>query len=154
MAHGKISSSAAGVSTTDDSSFAYGFGLQVSYEIFHGFSLGIAPQLILNGKVKEAPGNPAKQIDVLARLAYAYKIPDVITLYAEVLPGYSLVAVSEGKAPKGPVVVVGVGAAMDMGERAFLSLGAGYEKGFQKQTSVSDHKIDYIRVSFGGGFRF
>jgi hypothetical protein len=156
MALGNITASAAGMSLTTDGAFAYGVGLSASYQLIAGLSVGLAPQVLFNVKPKESGAPAATQFDFMARVAYAVPIPDVVMLYAEVLPGYSFLSQGKGQGPAstGLVLVFGVGATVDLTDRVFANLGAGYQKGFQKQTSVADYKTDYVRVALGGGVRF
>ena len=46
---------------------------------------------------------------------------------------------------------------MDLGDRAFVNLGAGYQIGFQKVSQADlnlDNRTKYVRVVLGGGVRF
>jgi len=153
MAKGTVTATTAVGSSTVDTTFATGYGLSVSYELFDGLSVGVAPQAIYNEKIKDSPADAGYQYDLLARIAYAYSIPDVLTLYAELLPGYSMVHPPLTSA-KGLVVVFGVGANMDITDNAFLNLGVGYEKGYQKQSKTADYKTDFVRVVIGAGVKF
>jgi hypothetical protein len=154
MARGRLEAAAAGMSSTVDGAFAYGVGLSAGYEILPNLVVGIAPQVIFNGKPKDNPAEGGKQWDVMARVAYGYTIPDVITLYAEVLPGYSIFYPPGSSSSKGLVVAAGVGAAMDITQQIFINLGVGYQRGFQSQTSTADYQTNYVRVALGGGVKF
>jgi hypothetical protein len=93
----------------------------------------------------------------MARVEYEFPIVDTITLYAEALPGYSLIAISGASAAKGPILALGGGASMDMSDRIFLNLGVGYELGFQSlsfASMVRDYRTQYVRVALGVGARF
>jgi|SRR5581483_9603074 len=154
MARGKITATAAGKTSHDDGAFAAGVGLSVGYEVYRGLVVGIAPQAIFLGKIKTNSGAAQKHYDLLARVAYGYSIPDVVTLYAEVLPGYSFVHPSDNDMSKGFVLAFGVGAAMDLSQQVFVNMGAGYEMGFQNQTATANYRVNYIRAVLGVGMKF
>jgi hypothetical protein len=160
MARGKITSSLAGMTETVDSTFGSGVGLSASVDVFHGLMVGIAPQAIFKGKVKAKPDGTEttfgsdKQIDLMLRVAYAYAIPGVVTLYAEVLPGYSTISSDVTDTSKGLVLAYGIGAELDVAKRVFANLGIGYEMGFQKVSSTSIYRHDYVRAAIGVGTRF
>jgi hypothetical protein len=154
MARGKLTASAAGMSNTVDGAFAYGIGLSAGYEVIPGLIVGLAPQVIFNGKPKDSPADGGKQWDVMARVAYAYTIPEIITLYAEVLPGYSIFYPPGTSSSKGLIVAAGIGAAVDITQQVFVNLGVGYQMGFQSQTATADYQTNYIRVALGGGVKF
>jgi hypothetical protein len=98
MALGKYTYEKAAVPETEDASFAYGVGLSVVYEVLPGLLVGLAPQLTFNVRPK-LEANPARQLDLLARIAYAYRLPAGLSIYAEVLPGYSMIMLKQGSAP-------------------------------------------------------
>jgi len=175
MSLGKFSAVYGGMPSTLDAAFAPGASLSVGYEVVRGLTLGIAPQAIFNVKPKEDPittSPPAsKEVDLMARVAYAYPFADTIAIYGEVLPGYSLVLPAAGNPAKGFVIGVGGGLTMDLTARTYINLGAGYQWGFQSRTDttlvkdmmtgtttskkvVNDVKTEYIRVALGGGWRF
>ena len=162
MGLGKLTTPIGSMEATGDASFAYGAGLSASYRAIAGLYVGLAPQVIYNVNYKVnpselAPPPAAKQYDFMARVAYEFSLADRITPYLEVLPGYSIVALSGTSAAKGFVLAVGGGVAMDMTDRIFVNLGIGYQWGFQKvpQTGVElDNKTRYLRVALGGGVRF
>ena len=151
-----------GDTVTGDAEFAYGFNLSFNVRIIRGLSVGLAPQVIWNVQPKEsatqlaAPG-ASKEYDLLLRIAYTQPLVDGISVYAEVLPGYSVLAPPMGKSPKGAVVAFGVGVMMDLTDRIFASVGGGYQYGLQG-ISISGDTVDngtrYIRLTLGGGFRF
>jgi hypothetical protein len=159
MALGRYTQSPNTVETvTSDASFAYGFGLSVGYEAMPGLLVGIAPQMIFNVEEKTpevAGSSPQKQIDLMARVAYALPITDNTTVYAEVLPGYSVIR--SAAAPKGLVLAFGAGAAIDMTDRIFVNLGVGYQMGFQSWSEGANTfqtRTKYVRVALGGGVKF
>ncbi len=151
MAAGKVTIAPTGEPEQSDAAFAYGLGLSIDYTIFAGVSLGFAPQFALNVKAKSGEGLTAKQADLLLRLAYTYVFVDGIRAYAEVLPGYSII-LSDDRG-LGLVLAFGAGVVMDVSERAFVNVGAGYEMGFQK-FSGRDDSTTFVRVTLGGGMRF
>jgi hypothetical protein len=153
MALGKLTATAAGQVAEADGAFALGVGVSAGYEILPGLLVGVAPQAIFKGKPKEMSGSGTTQYDLMARVAYGYTIPEVVTLYAEVLPGYSYLEPSMGSA-KGLTVAFGVGAAMDLTKAVFVNLGVGYQLGFQKQGEFADYQVDYLRMALGGGVKF
>jgi hypothetical protein len=163
MEHGKYNTTfGPGDTVTSDASFAYGFSLAANARVFRGLSVGLAPQVVWNVQPKVNPSQLAspgasKEYDLLLRIAYTQPLVDGISVYAEVLPGYSLLIPPMGKTPKGPVVAFGVGVMMDLSERVFASIGGGYQYGFQAITIAgesADNKTRYIRLTLGGGFRF
>ena len=156
MAIGRYTYAPTGESQTEDASFAYGFGLTGSYEVLPGLLVGLAPQITFDVKPKTV-SDGAKQVDLLARVAYAYRLPEGLSVYAEVLPGYSMILLKSGAAPKGWVLAFGAGCAMDLSERIFASLGVGYQLGFQHQKvgdTNPEHRTRFLRVALGGGVRF
>lgn len=151
MGLGKMTQALKGVRETSDALFAYGLGLTIDYRILPGLTLGIAPQAILNVKAKDSSLAAAREVDLLARVAYAYPIAEGALMYAEVLPGYSLIITDD--LSKGMVVAAGAGVAVDVTARAYVNLGLGYQMGFQKFEG-DDHKTTYVRAALGGGMRF
>jgi hypothetical protein len=157
MAVGKFIAAPGGMTVTADAAFAFGVGLSASYLVTYGLSVGFAPQAIFNVKPKEDGGAGAREYDAMARVAYTLAVADTIALYAEVLPGYSLIAPPDGDTAKGPVVAFGVGGAMDLNARVYATLGVGYQIGFQKRAEGAmdvDVKTRYVRLALGGGMRF
>jgi len=164
MAVGKFTVSPGGMTITTDAAFSYGVGVSASYMPVPGLSVGLAPQVVLNVKAKDdaavgGSNDPAKEVDVMARVAYTLPVVESIALYAEALPGYSyiLAPASGGDTAQGFVFAFGVGAVMDMTSRAFVSLGGGYQVGFQKLPAMDmnlDLRTKYVRVALGGGVRF
>jgi hypothetical protein len=157
MALGKFIASPGGMTITADAAFAAGIGVSASYVVTRGLSIGLAPQAIFNVKVKEDDGAAAKEIDVLARVAYTLPLADGIGIYVEALPGYSLIIPPAGDTAKGLVLAGGAGAAMDVTDRVFATLGVGYQVGLQKRSEGGmdvDVRTRYVRVGLGGGMRF
>jgi hypothetical protein len=142
---------------SSDALFAYGFGLSVGYEVMPGLVVGIAPQMIYNVGEKEPENSetkPQKQTDYMLRVAYSLRITDNSAVYAELLPGYSMIG---SDLIKGPVVAFGVGAEIDVTDRAFVNLGMGYQIGFQswkRASNTYETRTKYVRVALGGGVRF
>ena len=148
-------------SATSDLKFAYGFGLTAGYAVIPGLSVGIAPQFIFNVNEKNATGDAAKEIDLMARIAYAYHVIPNLAVYAEVLPGYSIFSVpnlpSGVSSPKGFVFAGGVGGAYDITDMFFANLGVGYQMGFQTYSfggKSYDSKTSFLRIAVGGGVKF
>jgi hypothetical protein len=164
MGRGRLTTPRGAVDAKSDALFAYGASLQASYRIIAGLHLGLAPQVIYNVNYKTNPaGNgialppAAKQYDLMARVAYEFPIVDGIVLYAEALPGYSYITVPGASAAKGFVVALGGGATMDMSDRIFVNVGAGYQVGYQSFKVVGmarDYRTEYVRVAMGVGARF
>jgi hypothetical protein len=163
MSMGRFTTSPGGVTSSMDAPFAYGFGVSFGYAVLPGLTVGLAPQAIFNVNAKtDASGNPntlpaSKQFDVMARIAYAYPMVDSISVYAEFLPGYSLILPPDGDKPKGFVLGFGAGATMNMTDRVFASLGAGYQLGYQKLQQLgmqADTSTRYLRMALSGGVRF
>ncbi|HVT07297.1 MAG TPA: hypothetical protein VHO67_07555 [Polyangia bacterium] len=163
MERGKYTSTPMlGTSVTSDASFAYGFALNVNARIIRGLSVGLAPQVIWNVQPKVNPNQLAspgasKEYDLLLRIAYTQFLVDGISVYAEALPGYSVLAPPAGKSPKGAVIAFGVGLMMDLTDRIFASIGGGYQYGFQAITVGSESAENgtrYVRLTLGAGFRF
>jgi len=161
MALGKITSKSAGMTDTADGAFASGVGLSASAHIYKGFMVGIAPQAIWKGKVKADPKSGAAtkvgtdlQYDLLLRLAYAYEIPGVATFFAEVMPGYSTIFPAPANTSTGLVMVYGIGGEIDVTRRIFANFEAGYQMGYQKESSTAFYRNNYVRVALGVGVRF
>jgi hypothetical protein len=142
---------------TREAAFAYGFGLSAGYEVIPHLVVGLAPQFIFNVKEK-APITPTaatREYDLMARVAYVLKAADGTAVYAEVLPGYSLI--NTDAKPKGFVIAFGLGGAIQMTDRVFVNVGAGYQMGFQKWSEGANSfqtRTRYLRVALGGGVRF
>jgi hypothetical protein len=162
MAVGKFKFSDSFTSTsTQDAFFAYGIGVSASYEVQPNLYVGFAPQVIANVQAKPndiAYAKPMNEADLFIRVAYAHRLVDTISVYAEALPGYSLILPSDDSAiSKGLVVAFGVGCQVDMTDRVFVDVGAGYQVGLQSQPE-GIHQLElrtqYVRVALGGGMRF
>jgi hypothetical protein len=160
MSLGNFTGVPGGMLVTADASFAYGLSVSGRYEIVRGLSVGIAPQAIFNVKPKDQDQLAwpvSKQFDFLARVAYTVPIVETIALYAEVLPGYSIIVPSGGDVPTGFTIAAGAGCAMDLSDRLFVDLGAGYQWGFQKlpaKDKSAETSTKYVRVALGVGWRF
>jgi hypothetical protein len=157
MGLGTFTASPGGVTVNADAAFAFGFGVSVGYLVIPRLTVGFAPQAFRNVKPKEDGGAGATQYDLMARVAYALPVADTIALYAEALPGYSLIAPPSGDTPRGFVLALGVGGAMDLTDRTFVNLGVGYQIGFQKRFAEgmeTDVKTRYLRVALSVGRRF
>jgi hypothetical protein len=162
MAAGKYTYSDTFTSTASaDTYFAYGLGLSAGYEVLPGLVVGLAPQVLLNVQPKPSDTvHPpsAKEYDLMVRVAYELRLADAITVYAEVLPGFSRIAPSDDASPSsGLVLAIGAGCAMDLDDRFFINLAGGYQMGFQSQTEgvhQMELRTKYVRVAMGGGVRF
>jgi opacity protein-like surface antigen len=167
MVLGKAESSGGGFSSSKDAALGYGVGLSVGYNVIPGLSVGIAPQMIFNVKEKDGKESASKEIDIMARVAYAYHVIPNLAVYGEVLPGYSIISLSSDAAdmgngskldnPKGLVIAFGAGAAYDINDQLFVNLGVGYQMGFQKVSMGGadyDMKTKYLRIALGVGMKF
>jgi hypothetical protein len=154
MPLGEISAAQAGLRTTVEGRFAMGAGLSLGYDVFSGLIIGVSPQVIAGAKPRDEPESGGIEVDLMARVAYRYAIPRVATLYAEVLPGYSLYSPVNADTSKGFVLAGGIGCEIDLGERLFANAGFGYQKGWQTQTATSDYRSSFARVALGVGARF
>ena len=161
LGEGTVTSPQFSGSVTGDLKFAYGFVLTAGYVVVAGLCVGIAPQLILNVLGRNTPGDSSTEIDLSARIAYAYHVIPRLAVYAEVLPGYSIFSVprlANGQgAPQGFVVAAGAGAAYDFTDMFFANLGIGYQMGFQSSSFGGKSYEDYtrfLRIAVGGGMKF
>jgi len=145
---------------------AYGLGLSFGYNVAAGLSVGIAPQAIFH--LENNDGSMDKvdaEFDLMARVAYVYAVIPNFAVYAEILPGYSVVTLTSAVAywgkkpttPKGLVLGFGGGWAFDVTDQFFVHFGIGYQLGFQKM-SVLEYELDmktrFLRVALGGGKKF
>jgi hypothetical protein len=166
MLLGKAGQGPSGDDTWSDLSLAYGVGLSFGYNVIAGLSVGIAPQALFRVKSKDG-GDSMKEYDIMARIAYAYTVIPKLAVYAEFLPGYSIVSLPSTMTmfgekpdnPKGLVIGFGAGAAYDITDQFFANLGVGYQMGFQKtKTPVEnqdyDLKTKFLRIAVGGGMKF
>jgi len=159
MALGKESSTdpISGGSASADLAFAYGVGLSFGYAVIPGLTVGVAPQALFNVKPKNGDSSAAKEYDLMARIAYAYTVAPKFAVYAELLPGYSVISnPSPADAGKGFVFAGGLGATMDVTDQVFVNLGVGYQMGFQKAkfAGVSlDEKTKFLRIALGAGVK-
>jgi hypothetical protein len=163
MSLGKYTAVYGGFRISADAAFAPGVSLSVGYRVFRGLTLGIAPQALFNVGTKEDPtmaGVPvimSREFDLMARVAYVCPIVETIALYAEVLPGFSLIMPSQGDVARGFVIGFGLGAIMDLTEQTYINLAGGYQWGFQSRTAdaaTTDVKTEYVRIALGLGWRF
>jgi hypothetical protein len=180
MSNGSFTAVYGGMPATLDAAFAPGGAISVGWDVKRGLlfdgdrvTVGLAPQVLFNVKPKEDPisTDPAAaiEIDAMARVAYSYSFTDTIAIYGAALPGYSLVKPKIGDPAKGLVFGFDIGAIMGLTERTFVSLGGGYQWGFQTRTDTSRMTVDgmekvtkvttdvrpeYWRVALGVGVRF
>lgn len=156
---------------TPDLDTAYGISLSLGYNVIAGLSLGVAPQffwnLTTNNLVFSASHYKSDmELDLMARIAYAYKVIPKLAVYAEVLPGYSIISyqfpVAEDKVgrvfwsgrSRGYVIGFGAGAAYDITDMFFANLGVGYQLGYQSVPNGTDHaRTQFLRIAVGGGLK-
>lgn len=142
---------------TSDAAFAYGAALSVSYEVLPHLQVGLAPQAIFNveEKTPQVWTGAVSEYDLMARIAYMYPVVETIDVYAEFLPGYSLIRNSAGSA--GLVLAFGAGLAIELTDRVFANVGGGYQLGFQKWANGAtslESQTRYVRVALGAGVKF
>jgi hypothetical protein len=163
MGLGKYTTPNGNTSVQGDALFAYGFGLNASYRLIAGLSAGIAPQIIYNVNYKTNPSSlgatsAVSQTDYLARVAYTFQPDKTMGLYLEALPGYSELKQPGAPPAKGFVFACGAGADVELMNRTFATLGAGYQWGFQSTTNEAGTQVDtrtrFVRVTIGAGARF
>jgi hypothetical protein len=140
-----------------DAAFAYGAALSVSYEVLPHLLVGVAPQAIYNvqEKTPQVWAEAVNEYDLMARVAYMYSVVETIDVYAEVLPGYSLIKNSAGSA--GLVLAFGAGFAIELTDRVFANVAGGYQMGFQKWANGAtslESQTRYVRVALGAGVKF
>jgi hypothetical protein len=151
--------------TWGDLKTAYGVGLLFGYKVLAGLSVGVAPQILLHVQGKEDLYDPSKEWDFMARIAYEYTVIPKLDVYAEVLPGYSVIQFAGGRSyfgeapsnPKGFVIGFGAGAAYDITEQFFANLGVGYQMGFATFSipdSEQGFRTKFLRIALGGGMKF
>src|SRR6266542_5771617 len=87
---------AKGDSASMDLKPAYGVGLHFDYAVIPGLTVGVAPQALFNVKPKDFDVDASKEYDLMVRVAYSYVVAPKFGLYAEVLPGYSIIAPPKG----------------------------------------------------------
>lgn len=151
---------------SNDLKFAYGVGLTAGYAVIPGLSVGIAPQFIFGVMPDLAlfPSDSAKEIDIMARIAYAYHVIPKLSVGVEVLPGYSIITIPDSwnggvhmDSAKGFVIAFGAGAAYDITDMFFANVGIGYQMGFQSTSfggTSQDVKTSFLRIAVGGGVKF
>jgi opacity protein-like surface antigen len=100
----------------------------------------------------------------MARIAYEYAVIPRLAVYAEFLPGYSIISLPSSvtflgekpPSPKGFVLDFGAGAAFDITDQFFVNLGIGYQMGWQNTSGGGgqDYKTRFLRIALGGGVKF
>jgi hypothetical protein len=155
---------------------AYGTSLSLGYDVMAGLSLGVAPQFFWNLNTSYRPYGAGiyksrKEFDLMARMAYAYKVIPKLAVYAEVLPGYSILNYryqypNPGRGgsgefwssrAKGFVIGFGAGATYDLNGMFFANLGVGYQLGYQTVDPPAlgdDASTKFLRLAVGGGLKF
>ena len=166
MVLGRVTTGPGGDEASSKLDAGYGVGLSFGYRILAGLSVGLAPQVVFHLTAKDSAGYPVitseKEYDLMARIAYAYRIDPNVEVVAEVLPGYSFVTYNQivlgSQAPRARGVVVGggLGAVIAITERFFANAGVGYQVGFQTSHGISDRgvKTKFLRIALGGGVKF
>lgn len=140
-----------------DAYFAYGGAISIGYEVLPHLLVAFAPQAIYNVQEKTPAvwTEAVNEYDLMARVAYMFPVVENIDVYAEVLPGYSLIRNTAGSA--GLVLAFGAGFAMNLTDRYFINVGGGYQMGFQKWANGAtslESQTRYVRGSLGGGVKF
>ena len=142
--------------TSSDLAFAYGVGLSFGYAVIPGLTVGVAPQAIFNEKPKDIPAGfsvtASKEYDLMLRVAYAYTVAPKVGIYAEVLPGYSIISISGSDSAKGLVLAGGVGGMFDVTDQIFVNVGVGYQLGLQK-LSGNNATASFLRIAVGAGVK-
>ncbi|HXU60657.1 MAG TPA: hypothetical protein VN962_03085 [Polyangia bacterium] len=146
-----------GVATkTHEGTVVYGASLSLGYRVIAGLSVGIAPQVIFGVNAKDSDAASSTEYNFMGRVAYTLPLIEGLSVYAEALPGYSMK--SGSRWAKGFVLAVGGGVMLDLTDRAFANIGAGYQLGYQNLAlgagAVYPNREDYVRVAVGGGVRF
>jgi hypothetical protein len=166
MLLGRVATGPSGGDTSSNLDFTYGVGLSFGYRVFAGLSVGLAPQVIFHLTSKDSAGysviDSEKEYDLMARLAYVYAVSPKLDVYAEVLPGYSLVTYnrivlgSQAPRARGIVVGCGLGAGFAITDRVFANAGVGYQLGFQVSHGIGDRDVNtkFLRIALGGGVKF
>ncbi len=166
MLLGRVVTNLNGPDTSFDLDAGYGLSLALAVRIFAGLSLGLAPQVVFHLSAKDAAGytviDSEREYDLMARIAYAYGVIPRLKVYAELLPGYSLVTyhmiVLGAQAPnaRGTVFGGGLGAAYAIDDRFFAKVGIGYQVGSQISHGIRDVDLEtsFLRLDLGGGVRF
>jgi len=166
MVLGRVTTGPSNNETSSKLDAAYGVGLAFGYRILAGLSVGLAPQVVFHLTAKDSAGYPVitseKEFDLMARIAYAYRIAPKVEVVAEVLPGYSFVTYNQivlgSQAPRARGIVVGggLGAAVAITERFFANACVGYQVGFQTSHGISDRDVatKLLRIALGGGMKF
>ena len=166
MLLGRVATGPSGNDTSSNLDAAYGVGLSFGYRVIAGLSVGVAPQILFHLSSKDSAGysviDSEKEYDLMARIAYAYTVIPKLDVYAEVLPGYSLVTYNKivlgSQAPRARGIVLGggLGAAFAISDRFFANAGVGYQLGFQVSHGISDRDVTtkFLRIALGGGVKF
>jgi hypothetical protein len=158
---------------------AHGFSLSLGYNVIAGLSLGVAPQFFWNLNTNNLAFSASHyksdmELDLMASIAYAYRVIPKLAIYAEVLPGYSISSyryqfpnpirggggVFWTDRARGFVIGFGGGAAYDITDMFFANLGVGYQLGYQSVPNhavppATDHaRTQFLSIAVGGGLKF
>ena len=104
------------------------------------------------------------EFDMMARVAYVHAVSPKFSLYAEFLPGYSIISLSSDvtywdkkpTSPKGLVLGFGGGWTFDVTDHHFVNFSMGYQLGFQKMSVIDtdlEMKTRFLRITLGGGVK-
>jgi len=163
---GKVATGPNGDDTSSNLDATYGVGLSFGYRVMAGLSVGVAPQVVFHLSSKDTAGytviDSEKEYDLMARIAYAYTVVPKLDVYAEVLPGYSIVSYNkiilgvQAPSAKGMVLGGGLGVAFSITDRLFANAGVCYQFGFQKSFGLSHNDVNtkFLRIALGGGVKF
>lgn len=137
-----------------DSAFAYGVSPSVSYVLVRGLSIGLAPQFLFHVKAQQYSSSVGvnRELDWMARVAYAIPLLDKLALYIELLPGYSYLT-GDGPHAQGFVLGIGAGATIDLPGNLYANLGVGYQDGSQESGGGYDFSTRFTRIALGVGMK-
>jgi opacity protein-like surface antigen len=163
---GTLTLDAPGLNVSSDAGFAYGVGLNASYDLTPNISIGLAPRIIFNIVAKDARDDApvGKEYDLRARVTAHFPLIDKLQIFGFAAPGYSFLTDTNDKTdnPSGFVLAFGGGATYDLAPNLFLTGEVGYQLGFQSVTAKDlsgkditiDETTDYLSIGLGGGTRF
>lgn len=141
-----------------DLSVAYGIAGQVDYWVTPKISVGLAPRVLLNLKLKDSTldsDDAAKQIDIPVRVAYNHMINDKLTGFGYLALGYSMIMPPGDDAETNSGVGIGFGAGgrWALNEKMFTTAELGYDIGFQKEENGA-FATKFLHIGLGVGSHF
>jgi hypothetical protein len=152
MPAGTLKLAARGNTASFDAATAFAFGGTFAYDLAPNFSIGAAPQLIINVKSKDDTTS-AKQLDLLARATAHLPTGDGLELYGFAAPGFSMIFLPEDdETPSGFLLGFGAGVAYAMSPTLTFTAELGYQLGFQSTTIQGvnvDVQSDYLHLGVG-----